>query len=84
MEPAKITLMHHTAKKPDGSYIEDPGIVKVAKLVLILASDEVDIDEKRLCLMAAERFGIVTEEEARQLMFYRSALEGFMNDDEVS
>ena len=40
----------HTAKKPDGNYIEDPKIVKVAKLVLILASDEVDIEEKRLCL----------------------------------
>ena len=70
----------HTAKKPDGNYIEDPKIVKVAKLVLILASDEVDIDEKRLCLKAAERFGIVTEEEARQLMLYRSALEAFGND----
>ena len=80
MEPAKITLMHHTAKKPDGSYIEDPRIVKVAKLVMILASDNVDIEEKRLCLKAAERFNIVTEEEARQLMLYRTALEAFGND----
>ena len=80
MEPAKITLMHHTANKPDGSYIEDPRIVKVAKLVMILASDNVDIEEKRLCLKAAERFNIVTEEEARQLMLYRTALEAFGND----
>ena len=71
---ADVTNLH-TARKPDKNSIEDPRIVKIAKLVLILANDEVDIDEKRLCLKAAERFNIVTEEEARQLMLYRSALE---------
>ena len=76
---ADVTNLH-TARKPDKNYIEDPRIVKVAKLVMILVSDNVDIEEKRLCLKAAERFNIVTEEEARQLMLYRTALEAFGND----
>ena len=41
MEPAKITPMYHTAKEPDGSYIDEPRIVKVAMLALILTDDNV-------------------------------------------
>ena len=32
-----------TANKPDKNYIEDPNIVKVAKLALILADKDTDI-----------------------------------------
>ena len=42
MEPAKITLMHHTAKVPDGSYIDEPKVVKIAMLALYLTDDIVD------------------------------------------
>ena len=68
----------HTANKPDGNYIEDPQIVKVAKLALILADKDTDIEEKLLCVKAAERFGYITEAEAKQLLLYRAELEGFM------
>lgn len=68
----------HTANKPDGNYIEDPQIVKVAKLALILADKETGIDEKLLCVKAAERFGYITSEEATQLLLYRTELEGFV------
>ena len=66
-----------TANKPDKNYIEDPNIVKVAKLALILASKDTDINEKLLCVKAAERFGIITGEEATQLLLYRTELERF-------
>ena len=68
---------NHTANKPDGNYIEDPQIIKVAKLALILASKDTDISEKLLCVKAAERFGIITGEEATQLLLYRTELERF-------
>lgn len=64
-----------TANKPDKYYFEDPNIVKVAKLALILADKDTDISEKLLCVKAAERFGIITGEEATQLLLYRKELE---------
>ena len=37
-----------------------------------------DIEERLLCVKAAERFGRITEEEAKQLLLYRAELERFM------
>ena len=65
----------HMANKPDGNYIEDPKIIKVAKLALILADKDIDIDEKLLCVKIAERYGYITEVEAKQLLLYRAELE---------
>lgn len=59
------------------NYINDPTIVKVAKLALILADKETDVETKRLCVMAAMRMKYITEEEARQLLLYRKMLEDF-------
>ena len=67
----------HMANKPDGNYIEDPKIVKVAKLALILADKDTDIETKRLCVMAAARMEYITKEEATQLLLYRVELERF-------
>lgn len=72
-EKAKI----YTAIDPDKNYVEDPAIVKVAKLVLILADKDTDIETKRLCVKALERFEYITPEEATQLLFYRTELERF-------
>ncbi len=74
MESAKITLMPHTAKVPDGSYVDEPKVVKIAMLGLILTDDNVDEYEKQLCVKAAERLCFITEEEGRQLLFYRGRL----------
>lgn len=79
MEHAKITSMHHTAKEPDGVFVDEPKVVKIAKLALILTDNNVDEDEKRLCVKAAERFGFITEEEGRQLLFYRGRLDEMRN-----
>lgn len=70
---------NHTANKPDGNYIDDPQIVKVAKLTLILADKDTAIDEKLLCVKVAERYGYITSEEAKQLLLYRAELEGFLD-----
>jgi len=65
----------HTANEPDGNYIEDPKIVKVAKFTLILADEDTSVDEKLLCVKVAERYGYITGEEAKQLLLYRAELE---------
>ena len=59
----------------DENHIEEPKIVKVAKLALILADKDIGIEEKLLCVKAAERFGYITEVEAKQLLLYRAELE---------
>ena len=76
MENAEVTRIP-TARKPDENFIKDPAIVKVAKLALILADKETDVETKRLCVMAAMRMEYITEEEARQLLLYRKMLEDF-------
>ena len=74
MESAKITTLAHTAKEPDGTYIDEPRIVKVAMLGLILTDENVDEREKLACVRIAERLGFITGEEGRQLLFYRGRL----------
>ncbi|MBR5678830.1 MAG: hypothetical protein IKX20_11995 [Paludibacteraceae bacterium] len=76
MAKAEVTRIP-TARKPDGNYIEDPVIVKIAKLALILADKDTDLETKRLCVMAALRMEYITKEEANQLLLYRAELEKF-------
>ena len=81
MARAEVTRIHIT-RKPDENYIEDPVIVKVAKLALILADKDIEDETKRLCVKAAERFEYINKEEAAQLIFYRSELERFRSHDD--
>ena len=76
MANAEITRIP-AARKPDENYIEDPVIVKIAKLALILADKDTDIETKRLCVMAAMRMEYITREEANQLLLYRVELEEY-------
>ena len=82
MANAEVTRIP-AARKPDENYIEDPVIVKIAKLALILADKDTDIETKRLCVMAAMRMEYITREEANQLLLYRTQLEVYRkNEDE--
>ena len=81
MAKAEVTRIP-TARKPDGNYIEDPVIVKTAKLALILADKDTDLETKRLCVMAAMRMRYITREEADQLLLYRVDLENFRDESE--
>ena len=76
MAKAEVTRIP-TARKPDGNHIEDPVIVKIAKLALILADKDTDLETKRLCVMAAMRMRYITREEANQLLLYRVELEEY-------
>lgn len=76
MTSAKVTRIP-TAKKPDENYFEDPKIVKIAMLSLILTDKNTDLETKHLCVMAALRMKYITEEEANQLLLYRVELEEY-------
>ena len=69
----------HTA---DVNAIPDPKIIKVAKLAIVLADREVEDTTKVTCLRLAVRTGIVTEEEAKQLLMYRKDLEEVLNHED--
>lgn len=82
MTSAKVTRIP-TARKPDENYIDDPKIVKIAMLSLILTDKNTDYEIKRLSVMAALRMKYITEEEANQLLLYRTQLEEYRkNEDE--
>lgn len=81
MENARITGIP-SAKKPDGKHIEDPIIVKIAKLGIILSDRDTDLETKFLCVKAAERMGYITGEQATQLLLYRKELEDFFEVDD--
>lgn len=73
---AKITEIP-TANKPEKNYVDDPKIVKIAMLSLILTDKNTDFEIKRLSVMAALRMNYITEEEANQLLLYRVELEDY-------
>ena len=72
----------HTAAMPDEAYVEDPKIVKIAKLVLILSDKDTDMETKQCCLKLAVRMGYITDTEAKQLALYRGELEARREDGE--
>ena len=76
MTNAKVTRIP-TARNPDENYIDDPKIVKIAMLYLILTDKNTDLETKHLCVMAALRMKYITEEEANQLLLYRVELEEY-------
>ena len=83
MTSAKVTRIP-TARKADENYIDDPKIVKIAMLSLILTDKNTDYEIKRLSVMAALRMKYITEEEANQLLLYRTQLEEYRkNEDEI-
>ena len=76
MKPAEVIKLGNTAPisvtKTDKA--EDPKIIKMAKIAIILADKEVDDMTKYLCVKAGLRMGYYTEEEAAQLYAFRDEL----------
>ncbi len=83
MTNAKVTGIP-TAGKPDENYVDDPKIVKIAILSLILTDKNTDYDIKRLSVMAALRMKYITEEEANQILLYRTRLEEYRKQEDES
>ena len=69
----------HTAN-PDS--VEDPKIIKIARLAVILADKSMDQVTKSSFLRLAVKTGIITKEEADQLALYQADLEAMLIDDE--
>ena len=78
MTSAKVTRIKKK-KKPNENYVDDPKIVKIAMLSLILTDKNTDYEIKRLSVMAAMRMKYITEEEANQLLLCRVELEEYRN-----
>ena len=60
---------------------DDPKIIKIAKLTLILADSSVDMATKRSCLRLAVKMGYITSTEADVLAHHRKELESFMKEE---
>jgi len=92
MRPVEVTNLCSTAKTPaitpatevkasvSRTIAEEPKIVKVAKLGLVLADKSVDPLTKRCCVKAAYRVGTLTNEECTQLMMFIDELERFLEE----
>ena len=91
MKPAEITSLGMNAKAPaspvtavkasvQSTITEEPNIVKVAKLGLILASKDLDTTTKRCCVKAAYRMNIISNEECTQLMMFANEFESFADE----
>ena len=79
-----IKLNSQGASATPAEDVEDPKIVKIAKLVLILADKGTEDTDKLCCIKLAVRLGYITQEESKQLLAHKSELEEFMVDpDEV-
>ena len=83
MTNAKVTGIP-TANKPDENCVDDPKIVKIAMLSLILTDKNTDFEIKRLSVMAALRMNYITEEEANQLLLYRVELEDYRKQEDMT
>ena len=70
----------HTAKEPDGTYVDDPKIVKIAKLGIILGDKNTDPEIRRLCAYALRRIECINDVELSQLLFYMTELEKFKDE----
>ena len=63
---------------------DEPKIIKVAKLALILADNDIDLKDKLCSIQVAIRMDFITKEEGAQLLAYRPELEELMHDVEGS
>ena len=63
---------------------DEPKIIKVAKLALILADNDIELKDKLCSIQVAIRMGYITKEEGVQLLAYRPELEELMRDVEGS
>lgn len=61
---------------------EEPVVIKIARLALILADKDYDTGTKQLCIKAAERMGYITAEEANLFHLLRMELENPADNDE--
>ena len=59
---------------------DEPNIVKIAKLVLLLTDKSVDTDTKLGCLKLDINNNLISQDEAMELLMYLPDLKDFMED----
>ena len=59
------------------SLILEPKVVEIAKLGIIIASPNVSVHTKTVCIDIGVRLGWLTEDEARQLIDYTQSIMNF-------
>ena len=64
--------------------LDEPKVIKVAKLALILADSDIELKDKLCSVQVAIRMGYITKAEGAQLLAYRPELEELMRDVEGS
>lgn len=60
--------------------LENANIIKIAKLVVMLADDQVSDEDKLYYIQVALRMGYITKEEGAQLFAYRDELVDYFKD----
>ena len=75
-----IKLNSQILSDVENNEVEDPKIIKIAKLALIIADKETEDIDKLGCIKLAVRMGYITKEEGAQLFAYRPELEEFMEE----
>lgn len=79
-QTANIQATEVKATAVEAANIEDPDIVKIAKLALILADKATDAETKGCCIQVGIRLGFITKEEAAQLSMFTADLEQYAED----
>ena len=80
---AEITRLGNVSPAPTHEEsVEEPKVVRIAKLALILADKSVDDIDKAICIQVGLRTGFLTEEEAESLLAYREEIENFLETSE--
>lgn len=57
---------------------DEPKIVKIAKLVLLLTDNSVEYDTKVGCILIDIQNGLITQKEAMELVIYLPELQDFL------
>jgi len=61
--------------------VEDPKVIKIAKLAMIVADPKVELKDKYICIKIAIKQGTITEEEGAIFIAYRPELTDFADVD---
>lgn len=60
--------------------MEEPKVIKFAKLVICMTDREVDTDTKVFCIRDALRNSLISEEEAIELLLRKEELDNYRYD----
>ena len=78
MNPEMLPLYVKTPEKQPEEQHEDSHIIKIAKLVMLLTSPNVSNEDKLGCLKLDVKNGLITQDEAMELLINIDDLKDFV------